>query len=896
MNKKFLSAILFGALMVTSTSTFVSCKDYDDDINGLQEQVDSNKTALESQITSLQTALTAAQSSADAANAAATAAKTAADKAQTAADKAAADVVAAQSAAQAAVATAKAEAIAAAKADAEALLANYATTADVEEAISELAGKIDGIEEGLSKLQAYDEDIKSIAQLKSDLATQAAAVKNLQDAIGENADLTGVLEAIEALQAKADAAATAADLETVKTDLGALITRVSAVETSLTTLHTLVDQITSLAIIPQYVCEDHFVPVIGFYNVLKEIDGEKVQLASSNTKATYRVNPHNVKQDDYTWSFINRVVETRAAGDNSNLISIVKSEAATGSRVFTLNLDRDAYNDALENANQYNIVALKATTGDGREIYSDYAQVEMEDLENFALAQLDEDADFDAYYPTTLPLVTEDAVVELVYNDTEGLDLKPITELWEIVKDKALADFDIDGITYEFSKAKNAAGEVEYLGTDGVTDQQKFVTLENGVVKVDNAWLAQGTASVGRTPVIYAVAKVNGTKVAEGYIKINIVLAPTVDKTDKVITVDCGTIEYTSIDATTGNIYEFSWDRANAEVYDALGLTRAQFNTLYTLPANSATETGVTAEGLDNNNSTTTATAMTSIVIDNTVKFGAKKAVVTYTSTDRTLYPNVVIEFNYNIVHTQTLPELNPDYLIGTNIIKVKGRMEGTKWALISDMKEHFKNYLTDYTVANHGALKFAFKVTNPAQVGAEITGTDYTDQVIKLTTPLAADEAYRDYTVEATATLANGEKCVKEYVVRFVRPFNVTVNEMKLKTFTANADEKDLEQLVVITDLDNKEVYKDGTWTLYGKDTYKLDQAGVTFDYSLDADASFGSKLTQTGSKIKWYNGGADLQQNKTAASVVTVTVPEIATIETEGVITVLSTENSKN
>ena len=33
MNKKFLSAILFGALMVSSTGTFVSCKDYDDDID-----------------------------------------------------------------------------------------------------------------------------------------------------------------------------------------------------------------------------------------------------------------------------------------------------------------------------------------------------------------------------------------------------------------------------------------------------------------------------------------------------------------------------------------------------------------------------------------------------------------------------------------------------------------------------------------------------------------------------------------------------------------------------------------------------------------------------------------------------------------------------------------------
>ena len=40
MNKKFLSAILFGALMVSSTGTFVSCKDYDEDIDELTSRVD----------------------------------------------------------------------------------------------------------------------------------------------------------------------------------------------------------------------------------------------------------------------------------------------------------------------------------------------------------------------------------------------------------------------------------------------------------------------------------------------------------------------------------------------------------------------------------------------------------------------------------------------------------------------------------------------------------------------------------------------------------------------------------------------------------------------------------------------------------------------------------------
>ena len=40
MRKKYLSALLFGALLVASTGTFTSCKDYDDDISNLQTQID----------------------------------------------------------------------------------------------------------------------------------------------------------------------------------------------------------------------------------------------------------------------------------------------------------------------------------------------------------------------------------------------------------------------------------------------------------------------------------------------------------------------------------------------------------------------------------------------------------------------------------------------------------------------------------------------------------------------------------------------------------------------------------------------------------------------------------------------------------------------------------------
>lgn len=46
MNKKYLSAILFGALMLGSTGTFTSCKDYDDDISNLQTQITANADAI----------------------------------------------------------------------------------------------------------------------------------------------------------------------------------------------------------------------------------------------------------------------------------------------------------------------------------------------------------------------------------------------------------------------------------------------------------------------------------------------------------------------------------------------------------------------------------------------------------------------------------------------------------------------------------------------------------------------------------------------------------------------------------------------------------------------------------------------------------------------------------
>lgn len=83
MKRKYFSALLMGALTIASVSTFTSCKDYDDDIDNLQSQID--KAGLLSDIDALKTQL---QDAASTASAAKTTAESALAKANDAAVKA----------------------------------------------------------------------------------------------------------------------------------------------------------------------------------------------------------------------------------------------------------------------------------------------------------------------------------------------------------------------------------------------------------------------------------------------------------------------------------------------------------------------------------------------------------------------------------------------------------------------------------------------------------------------------------------------------------------------------------------------------------------------------------------------------------------------------------------
>lgn len=179
MNKKFLNALLIGALVAGSMGTLTSCsKDYDGDINALKDQISKLATAdqLASNVATLQASITAAQKTATDAATAATNAATAAATAQTTADKA-------------------------------------ASKASLDAAINTLTALIN-----------QKADQTALTQAVADL-TKAMSdnYKTISDALGTKVDTAAYNKQIKELQAAIDLKANQADLEKAVTDLNTKI-------------------------------------------------------------------------------------------------------------------------------------------------------------------------------------------------------------------------------------------------------------------------------------------------------------------------------------------------------------------------------------------------------------------------------------------------------------------------------------------------------------------------------------------------------------------------------------------------------------------------------------------------------------------------------------------------
>ena len=159
MKRKYLSALLMGVLTLSSVSTFTSCKDYDDDISNLQDQIDKLATAdqLSQKVAELQALISSNKS----------------------------DITSLQS--ELAKKTTLDEV--------KAVLADYATKQYVNDADKTLQDAIDALKTG------------DIAKLKEDVVkAQAAADKAAKDAEAANAEIVETLKTLATKTELKDAA------------------------------------------------------------------------------------------------------------------------------------------------------------------------------------------------------------------------------------------------------------------------------------------------------------------------------------------------------------------------------------------------------------------------------------------------------------------------------------------------------------------------------------------------------------------------------------------------------------------------------------------------------------------------------------------------------------------
>ena len=164
MKRKYLSALLMGVLTLSSVSTFTSCKDYDDDINSLQEQV--NKAALSSDVEALKTQV----------NNAASSAQNAAGKAEEALKKAGAN--------ETEIAKVK-ELATKAGTDVANALTNAANAAsDAAKAADAAKVAQDSANAALTKIAGMDKELKNLA-LNAQSHVTATQLKNSLDSLSE---------------------------------------------------------------------------------------------------------------------------------------------------------------------------------------------------------------------------------------------------------------------------------------------------------------------------------------------------------------------------------------------------------------------------------------------------------------------------------------------------------------------------------------------------------------------------------------------------------------------------------------------------------------------------------------------------------------------------------------
>ena len=723
-------------------------------------------------------------------------------------------------------------------------------------------------------------------------------------------------------------------------------------------------ELASVAFVPDFLDEYSKYPLAKFYHVENFLDETKyvttagatqydfipqAKLDKSNeVKLTYRVNPQGAYVEGAVLNFINRSIkQTKAiAGDKSNLLNVVSTTISDEQIVVKAGINASNRTAANENASAatFDLAALQTSVGTGVPVTSDYIAVRSEAVVpslvdsvlttatapvyyyNRAKAITSTNVENDAFVKLFVPAVADvagtkaiPAHLKFAYKDASGnagkIDLRKKVGLFVAADGKYLTAYGISGMSYEFSLP------AEYKDVDAnKTNQQWFVKLNGSELSINTDNLTGGlTQAIGRRPVVRVDAFLTnnaGAKklMASAYIRLEIVERDPVTVSAHNIELGAAkSYEYHTLAATDTEVANMAWSRINNEIYGAESLTATNFWNFYGTAANTyevkvitynkttgnevvlLNDTAVPSNTVYNNTSIpglslqidlNAAAGTTSVVkvgtnnkvkTENTYKDmgnGAQyKVTITIKSDDTTQHGNFILTQVINVKDDCKYYEFNPNYYFNSwnnvagDYIVVKGKVAGTPatWQLTSQLSEHFKLIGSQNIFAYYGTATDPVKNVQAGSLVFDWTETDAlpagnitTDQTLQLNHAMSVSEEIKNMNYEFT--LVNGETCKTAYKVVFVNPFVAgSPAAVTLLGNAVGAQNVATAPSVIVKDKAGDDIYKwnatASALALTTKATNDYKVAAPTVSYAWVADAnynSFVSQLTNPASQLK--------------------------------------------
>ena len=579
----------------------------------------------------------------------------------------------------------------------------------------------------------------------------------------------------------------------------------------------------------------------------KHPSGLVTKYASNKPVISFRVNPVSANLKGAEFSYINRLaMVTKATGDKTGEYVggvVAKNEVLgispkAGELFAKIQVKHDDAANSYKDAgyaqrdedtmiDKMNLVALKAVVaGDNsaEEIISEFAMVEAYDMSEYHIYNKlykGENTLRRNFYACTIsnkwnfdknalrePEALSTPNIQMQFNESINIYDYLQTEGYRWVVDRwtDLPKIYADGISYKVK----LIGDYNAVSKEA-TNQQKFVVFdeETGIFSVDPEF---GASAINRTPLLKVQVWYEGLILAEAYILIEITNTPA-KPTIKPASFS-GEINYEAIknvafgNHSTGSlIATYKWEDFNKYVLnnENIKLSYEQFKQQYKINEieiryyhNGASAVVEPQQPYFKNQSVpcvkavadfftgpvdNVETALFTITLFDTIEENCTGYVeFEIQPFDDHEYSPVIITGEYKVKHpNHSWTELSDYYKIDENTVQVKGRMNGwhKRYQMYSELKEHFKGEFDGWTApGNHSAITFSLPGN---QTGAKLNdATDMYAASIELTDYLTGDKTF---VVRQTMDLDNGNVCTKDYNVEFVIPFKAVAPAIELPT-----------------------------------------------------------------------------------------------------------------